>query len=248
MTAQLALGPDPAYAVEERASAKARSIRIEIRAGGAVRLVIPRWATRGEAHAFLRERDDWVRRKLAELRARPAAAAPAPLRWDGGDRIPLRGVETALRVAAVSGRRVAVRFDEAITVFAPARDLEQPARLARALRQALIGEARREAEALLREEAARLGVDFAQLALRDPRTLWGSCGADGRIMLSWRLVLAPAPVFRYVAVHELCHLRYRSHGPRFWALVERQMPDYGRHRRWLREHGAALHGILGHSV
>jgi predicted metal-dependent hydrolase len=58
------------------------------------------------------------------------------------------------------------------------------------------------------------------------------------------LTLAPAEVFRYVVIHELAHLRHRNHGPRFWSLVERQMPDFDLHRRWLREHGAALHAVL----
>lgn len=106
---------------------------------------------------------------------------------------------------------------------------------------------RRQADAvarrLLDEEAARLGVRWTALSIRDPRTRWGSCGADGRVMLSLRLLMAPPDVFRYVVVHELCHLRWRGHGPRFWALVEKQMPEYDGPYRWLRDHGARLHAI-----
>ena len=109
----------------------------------------------------------------------------------------------------------------------------------RVLRQ----EARAAAARLLDEEAARLGVHWTALSIRDPRTRWGSCGADGRVMLSLRLLMAPPEVFRYVVVHELCHLRWRGHGPRFWALVEKQMPGYEEPYRWLRDHGARLHAI-----
>lgn len=101
--------------------------------------------------------------------------------------------------------------------------------------------AERQARALLEEESARLGLRHRGLRIRDPRTRWGSCGPDGHIMLSLRLALAPPEVFRYVVVHELCHLRWHGHGSRFWALVERQMPGYREHRAWLRRHGAALH-------
>ena len=110
--------------------------------------------------------------------------------------------------------------------------------------KALRAQAQVEGRRLLDEEAARLGLRYSRLAVRDPRTRWGSCGADGSIMLSLRLLLAPPDVFRYVVVHELCHLRWRGHGPRFWALVERQMPDYARWRAWLRTHGAALHATV----
>jgi predicted metal-dependent hydrolase len=105
-------------------------------------------------------------------------------------------------------------------------------------------EARAAATRLLDEESARLGLAYAGLRIGDPVSLWGSCAASGRISLSWRLLLAPPEVFRYVVIHELCHLRWRSHGPRFWALVARQMPEFEVHRRWLRVHGAELHAML----
>jgi predicted metal-dependent hydrolase len=51
---------------------------------------------------------------------------------------------------------------------------------------------------------------------------WGSCTVDtGAIRLSSRMREFPAWVVDYVLVHELAHLRYRSHGPRFWSLVAR---------------------------
>ena len=53
-------------------------------------------------------------------------------------------------------------------------------------------------------------------------TRWGSCTVDtGAIRLSSRMRDFPAWVLDYVLVHELAHLRYRSHGPRFWSLVAR---------------------------
>jgi predicted metal-dependent hydrolase len=51
---------------------------------------------------------------------------------------------------------------------------------------------------------------------------WGSCTVDtGAIRLSARMQPFPSWVVDYVLVHELAHLRYRSHGPRFWSLVNR---------------------------
>ena len=54
------------------------------------------------------------------------------------------------------------------------------------------------------------------------RNRWGSCTPEtGTIRLSERLRQLPRWVVDYVLVHELAHLRYRSHGPRFWSLVNR---------------------------
>ena len=44
----------------------------------------------------------------------------------------------------------------------------------------------------------------------------------------------------YVVVHELCHRKELNHSARFWAEVERILPDHKERRKWLREHGNAL--------
>ena len=39
--------------------------------------------------------------------------------------------------------------------------------------------------------------------------------------MSWRLILAPPNVRRYVAAHEVAHLVHLNHGPEFKALEAR---------------------------
>lgn len=63
---------------------------------------------------------------------------------------------------------------------------------------------------------------------------WGSCSRDGNVNLSTRLLFAPEEVQDYVILHELAHLVELNHSDRFWALVERYMPDYQDKERWLK--------------
>ncbi len=100
--------------------------------------------------------------------------------------------------------------------------------------------ARRVFSELAEREAARLGVSFERIAIRDQRTRWGSCSSRGTLSFNWRLVLAPPEVAEYVVVHELCHLREPNHSPRFWQLVADARPGYREQRRWLAEHGWEL--------
>ena len=53
-------------------------------------------------------------------------------------------------------------------------------------------------------------------------------------------MLAPDDVLDYVVVHELCHLKEMNHSSRFWAEVQRVLPDYEMSYSWLRKHGAEL--------
>lgn len=232
------------WPVRERVSLRARRVRVDVRPNGEVVLTVPRRVARADAWRFLEQSRGWIERARARL-ARVGPPAPALLHWDGGDRIPLRGETVALHVEIIAGRRARAQVEaDAIRLQVPQSWRGQPPRLRRLLLQALRAEALADARRLLDEESARLGLRHSGLYLRDPRSRWGSCGPDGRIMLSLRLVMAPPDVFRYVVVHELCHLRWRGHGDRFWGLVARQMPDYDKSYRWLREQGARLHAAL----
>jgi predicted metal-dependent hydrolase len=66
---------------------------------------------------------------------------------------------------------------------------------------------------------------------------WGSCSHNGNINLSTRLLFAPQDVQDYVILHELAHLVEHNHSDRFWALVERHIPDYTEKEKWLKQHG-----------
>src|SRR5207248_3961287 len=66
--------------------------------------------------------------------------------------------------------------------------------------------------------AAAAGVAARSVSVGDAGTRWGSCSSQGRIRLSWRLILAPPDVRRYVVAHEVAHLVHLDHSARFKAL------------------------------
>jgi predicted metal-dependent hydrolase len=91
--------------------------------------------------------------------------------------------------------------------------------------------------------AAALGRGFGRLTLRDTRSRWGSCSPDGRLMYSWRLIMAPPPVLDYVAAHEVAHLVELNHSPAYWKVVTGICPDWKVHRNWLKTQGSGLHRL-----
>lgn len=91
--------------------------------------------------------------------------------------------------------------------------------------------------------SARMGVTHGRIAIKDQRTLWGSCSRAGNLNFNWRLILAPPEILDYVVIHELAHRVHMNHSRRFWSLVQAHCPDYRARRRWLREHEHELrHG------
>lgn len=75
---------------------------------------------------------------------------------------------------------------------------------------------------------------FGRVAIKDTKSLWGSCSRKGNLNFSYKLLFLPRELADYVIVHELCHLQEHNHSNAFWQLVAKEQPDYQRLRRELR--------------
>ena len=91
-----------------------------------------------------------------------------------------------------------------------------------------------------------LGQKPVTVSIGDPKSRWGSCTPGRRtIRYSWRVVMAPPAVIDYLAAHEVAHLVHADHSPAYWSVVERLVGDHRPYRKWLRDHGPALHAVGG---
>ncbi|MFN3281027.1 MAG: M48 family metallopeptidase [Tabrizicola sp.] len=218
---------DPPLEITLRRSARARRFSLRVsRLDGRVTLSMPARAREAEALRFAFDKAGWLRSIL------DGAASRTELAF--GTTVPFEGRALTLTVAAVRAVRV-----DGDALLAPADPDRLGARVAAFLKLA----ARQRLQAACETHAGAIGRRFSRLTLRDPRSRWGSCTADGGLMFSWRLIMAPPAVLDYVAAHEVAHLVEMNHSPAFWAVVRRLMPGYEPHRRWLKREGAALHRL-----
>lgn len=114
-------------------------------------------------------------------------------------------------------------------------DVLTPAELA-----SLKAQAQQDLAARVTRWAPRVGAQPQAMHIRAQHTLWGSCSSKERLSFNALLMLAPEAVRDYVVVHELCHLKEMNHSSRFWAEVERVLPDYHIGHDWLKANGHAL--------
>jgi predicted metal-dependent hydrolase len=213
---------DLAYTI--RRSPRARRIRVKVDPYDGVELVIPQRATQREAHRAIAELRPWIEKRLQEAEATKQRLAPPP------GTVPFLGAP--LRLHYDAGRTRAHRKGDDLHV--PNDNPHE------ALERWYRAQARNEIAPRLQAATQALGRPHTTLAIRNQRTRWGSCSSTGAMSFNWRLMLAPEPVLDYVVWHEACHLVVMDHSRRFWALVERHVPDYREHRSWLRRNGAAL--------
>jgi predicted metal-dependent hydrolase len=218
-------------------SARARNYRLTLRRDGTAVAIIPARGSVREAERFVANHSDWLERARTRQARRPRGAEV----WAVGTRVLWRGELTEIRVASLAP-------------FAPARaDRPQVCLAADVFRvPALEGDLRPTLEAHFArrgkielpartwELAAVTGVDVKQVTVRNQRSRWGSCSANGTISLNWRLVQTPEFVRDYIIHHELMHLREMNHSDRFWARVEEVCPGWREAERWIKRNGSLL--------
>ncbi|WP_380057793.1 M48 family metallopeptidase [Falsihalocynthiibacter sp. SS001] len=222
---RLFLPGDPAVEVRLRRSGRAKRLSLRVsRLDGQVTLTMPKHAKDKEAVDFANEKADWIRghvgARLAELRPEVGGWI-----WFRGEKCPIQS----------GGGRSARFVDGAISV--PDAAEKVPLRVESFLKLAARADLVSASEGFARD----LGVEIGRVTLRDTRSRWGSCTYEGNLMYSWRLVMAPPEVLRYVAAHEVAHRLEMNHSVAFWAQVARVFPDYARPRKWLRDNGEELH-------
>lgn len=206
-----------------------RATRLTLRAdsaAGVIRVIVPQALPLAEVEHFVIRHRDWIE-------ARWRSFAPACPFVDGAI-IPYLGREHRLRHDPDGGRRV-IRSGGEFRIGGPVEHL------ARRLTEHLRNEARFECHRRAQAAADRLDVTLAGVNVRDTRSRWGSCSADGKLNFCWRLIFAPDWVLDYVVAHEVAHRREMNHSRRFWRLVEALHPTVPEARAWLRREGARLH-------
>jgi predicted metal-dependent hydrolase len=213
---------------------KRRSIGFLIDDEG-LRITAPKWVTLGEIESAIREKQRWIFVKLNERREWSARRLQPQMQWRDGATLPYLGNDVTLKILATQA--AGISYNEAareLTVCLPDNASEQQ------LKDRVLGWLQVEAKRLFAERlpvyAEKLGVSYRSFALSSAMTQWGSCTAEGKIRLNWRLMHFALPLIDYVIAHELAHLREMNHSPRFWATVQSVFPEFETAKKALREH------------
>jgi hypothetical protein len=210
-----------------------RRASIMVLPDGEVEVRAPVSAAVAEVEAFVRAQADWIRAHVARVQANQ----PPARRWVTGETLPVAGKEASLRVETrlLGGDEVALKGRVLTVSVGPA---ESQVALADRVRGIVLDwladRLCEQCDARLPGWAARLGVQYRRVTVKDLKTRWGSCSARGNLSLNVRLGMAPVAVLDYVLVHELAHLRQLNHSPAFWALVEEHIPAHRQCREWLK--------------
>jgi len=208
-----------------------RKAKLTIEADGSLQLRAACDVATDELTQFLASKRDWIYRKLAEKEV----LQPEPITKElvDGEGFAYLGRSHRLKLVETDG---AVRLERGRLVM--------PSELASDGPVHLIAWYQRCGEIWLRPRvgswAERLRVQPGPIAVADLGHKWGSATTGRRVRIHWATLQLSPQLVDYVVAHELAHLREPHHGPAFWQLLARVMPDYDERKRELAQRGARL--------
>jgi predicted metal-dependent hydrolase len=205
--------------------ARRRSIGFQIDDRG-LTVSAPRWIALRDIESAIREKERWIRSRLQQWQEWRARRKLPVVHFGEGGRLPFLGRQITLRLRPDLRAAELSRTEDGDELrLALAADAHE-SRVRDSVQSWLKEQALRILDERLKEISTRNGVRYASWALSSARSQWGSCAADGRIRLNWRLVHFALPVIDYVVAHELAHLKELNHSPEFWRQVARLLPGF----------------------
>ncbi|PLX40086.1 MAG: M48 family peptidase [Deltaproteobacteria bacterium] len=212
---------------------KRRTLAIQVYPDLTVVVRAPLGTNTSEIRQQVIKRGSWIQKVWQKFELNPPKQAP--LRYVGGENHFYMGRQYRLRIE--HGGEDSVKCLRG-HLHVSSRQEPSP----EVVKPLLEGWYRERAHHVFRERLAECfkgasfkGVESPSLHIRKMKTRWGSCSSKGRINLNLELIKAPKECIDYVVMHELCHIKVPSHGPKFWRLMAKFMPDYEERKRRLKE-------------
>ncbi len=206
--------------------AKRLSMSFDVRVNDIV-LTMPKRASRKSVEEFINEHRDWITENRNKLKV-------DDLFIEGG-KLSIYGHSYML--TRKDGRGQPYIEEDKLVVFGNENNFS------RKVKDFLKALAHEKIKEHLLEKVWSLGKHKCpEFRIADPKSRWGSCTSDGRIMFSWRLILTPVDVLDYVVAHEASHLVHMDHSPKFWELCYSMTKDACSAKIWIKRNGTRVMG------
>ncbi len=199
-------------------------VTIHVEPDGSVVVDAPQETADALILAAVRKRAKWIAKHLADIRTRHTHVLPRE--YVSGESMLYLGRRYRLKVTIQAGMPAQARLRGGyLEVVASTR---APA----VLRPALDAWFRVRAREILAHRLTAVAAplrwvkELPPMRLQVMKIQWGSCSPAGRLTLNPWLVKAPRECIDYVLLHELCHLQHHNHSPKFYAALDRNMPNW----------------------
>lgn len=241
---------------------KRKSLEIQIKPDGRVRVLAPSFLTKQEVMDQIKTKGDWILSNLDHFESLDLDKIKK--NFQDGEEFLYLGKTYKLRVLKKSDRNGLILDKTNINNLAsiayvnnrqgknkPIIGLDGESLIIKTdnkdkdyLKQDLISWYKEQGLEIIKERVsyyqAFIPVKPTDIVVKEQKRRWGTCTAKGRLLFNWRIIMAPLSVVDYVVVHEMCHLIHMNHSRDYWNSLERVIPNYKEAKDWLKTNGIWL--------
>lgn len=216
----------------KRSRKRKKTISLQISGKAEVIISAPYFTKDGEINRFVQEKQAWIQKTIRKLRA--AQLQNREKQYVSGEEFYYLGKPYPLEIFFEQNPPAGLVFRDNRFYLncqeCPANGKDYFSKWYKAKAQEYFGKR-------INFLGRHLQLLPGKIRITSAQQRWGSCSGENNLAFSFRLIMAPPNVIDYVIVHELMHIKEKSHSSKFWKLIENVTPEYKLHRRWLKENG-----------
>ncbi len=213
--------------IDQTIRSKRKTLALIVKPNGSLIVRAPLRSSEKSIREFVEKNAQWIEKKQAEVRE---IIPLAPKQYIPGEMFMYLGHVYPLEI--VKGQKKPLLL---IDNFKLAESAQNYADLI--FERWYRGEARQILNERVNLYASQHDFRYEKIRITSARSRWGSCSANGSLNFSWRLIMTPLETIDYVVIHELVHTMIHNHSKRFWKKVEKILPNYKEHKKWLKNNG-----------
>jgi len=222
---------DDPMAYELRRTGRRRTVGISVEPDCRIVVLAPKGADRYRIEEILRRRMPWIRRQRRTLESLPPL--PSPRQWVAGETHRYLGRQYRLKLVKASDKGVKLVAGYFVVSLPNPKNQAGIQHLMEVWHRENAHRVFTKAVERILHSTTWLNVAIPPITIRTMRQRWGSTTSAGRVMFNVDLIKTPLGCIEYVVAHELVHLAIPNHGPAFWRMLTRCLPDWKKWRERL---------------
>lgn len=191
--------------------------------------------TASEVQKILKNKADWIQKQQKEYRERQLALSKPTYKI--GSSLPYLGKNYLLNSSTAQDEKQLQLKDKEFIISVNSKN---PPEIMKMYELFLKEHASIVFNKKVKKFSKLLNVHPTNVMVKNLRNQWGSLTKSGVINLNYMLMKAPQSIIDYIIVHELCHLKIKSHSYDFWRFLSRYVNDYKQKEQWLSENSVNL--------
>jgi predicted metal-dependent hydrolase len=201
-----------------RRSNRAKRLRLNITVKDGLVVVLPKGFNEKEIPAILESQANWITAGLVKVQITKALFRPTSIN------LPAIEETWNVRYLPISRKQLTVHENENFSLVVSGES-EDPYNMSEALNSWMRQKAQEAFIPWVNRISQEYALPFNKVTIRRQKTRWGSCSSQKSLNLNQNLLFIPAPLVRYVMVHELTHTKHHNHSSAFWKHLNTLLPD-----------------------